>query len=223
MRFAIIDDLVSDSIMCYKALMSASKDYFKDIVIDSYASFEEYKHSEKKYYAVFLDIDLGSMMSGIQVFQQIDRDVKVIFVSCYDHYVFQAVHLIPYDYIRKETFPVEIHGVLAKLKNDYYFENHKVEFPKIGMLPINCILYFEAQGNKERCVTYNDEMIIRIPQKRLLEMLTFNGHCPFVRVNRSVIINCKNVAQVEESMVHMKNGEIFQLVSIKKELYIQKY
>lgn len=37
MRFAIIDDLVSDSIMCYKALMNASKEYFKDVVIDSYS------------------------------------------------------------------------------------------------------------------------------------------------------------------------------------------
>ena len=56
--------------------------------------------------------------------------------------------------------------MLAKLKNDYYFENHKVAFPKIGMLPVNNILYFEARGNKERCVTYNDEIIIRMPQKK---------------------------------------------------------
>lgn len=210
MKFAIIDDLISDSIMCYKALMAASKEHFKDVVIDSYSSFEEYKHSKEKYYAIFLDVDLGTKMNGIEVFQQIDKDVKVIFVSCYDHYVFQAVHLIPYDYIRKEVFPVEIHGVLAKLKNDYYFENHKVAFPRIGMFPVNNILYFEARGNKERCVTYNDEIIMRIPQKRLLEMLTFNGYCPFVKVNRSLIINCKNIAQVEASMVRMKNGETFQ-------------
>ena len=111
-------------------------------------------------------------------------------------------------------------AIACIMKNDYYFENHRVDLPKIGMLPVNCILYFEARGNEERCVTYNDEIIIRIPQKRLLEMLTFNGHCPFVRVNRSVIINCKNVAQVEESMVRMKNGEEFQYSDyIKRSIY----
>lgn len=218
-KIAIIDDSINDiSKLC--SYLSSYHSQIK-IVLNYFTSFDDYLKSTKDYYAIFLDIEIGSKENGIELASYIDKKTKIIYLTNYDSYVFDAAHQSPFDFIRKSYLKEEFSCLMDKLLLTYQNENYLLNFekPKLS-IRVDDILYFESNKNYEYCYLEHDCIKIRITQKELINKLEELPLAIFVKIHKTVIINCNKIKQITSSgTIIMKNGEILPItLRLKKEI-----
>lgn len=80
---------------------------------------------------LFLDIELGDG-SGFEVLESIDySEVRVVFVTAYEHYAIQAIKHNAFDYILKPILPEELNKTIDKIFED---ELKQSPYPKFSKL-----------------------------------------------------------------------------------------
>lgn len=218
-KIALIDDSIDD-ISKLSAYVSSYHSQIK-FVLNYFTSFNDYLKGSKDYYAIFLDIEIGSKENGIELARYIDKKTKIIYLTNYDSYVFDAVHQSLFDFIRKSYLKEEFSRLMDKLLLTYQNENYLLNFekPKLS-IRVDDILYFESNKNYEYCYLEHGCIKIRITQKELMSKLEELPLNIFVKIHKTVIINCNKIKQITSSgTIVMKNGEILPItLRFKKEI-----
>jgi len=195
---------------------------------------------------VFLDIE----MPGKNGFELLDElpviDFEIIFVTAYNDYTTQALHLSAVDYLlkpvnesllmeavkravkrignKKENLPLEafIHnmqqaGVSQKMKLCIPFSRG------IEVVDIQKIIYIEADGNYSN-IHFTDRPII-CASKSIYEYETLLEDCNFVRVHKSFVVNLDHISTYikgEGGIVVLSDGREVEVSRRKKELLLRK-
>ena len=161
---------------------------------------------------VFLDIEMPGM-NGFQLLEQVeDFNFEVIFITAYDAYTLNALHISALDYLLKPVDTQELKNALERFRKKLHATDHsqqvkeqlellrdsmKVEHAPtrlalttlqgIVFLKISEIIKVEALSNYSTFYLVNKQKIV--VSKTLKEFETILSLQNFFRVNRSCIVN----------------------------------
>lgn len=192
---------------------------------------------DKKPDIVFLDINMPNK-SGIEVLKEINNlnlNVRVIFVTAFDHFVFEALKNFAFDYLVKPIDRIELQETLIRYKLEKSKSNNYEEFlsslDKLNKIkiPVNFgslffdpdeIVYFEADG-AYTSIVLSDGKIETTSSNigRLEEKLKQNG---FFRISRSLLINLKFINRLDrktKTCTLVANNNTFTLEVPKKKMH----
>lgn len=165
---------------------------------------------------VFLDIQMPKL-NGFEMLELLDKHPVIIFTTAYDQYAIRAFEVNAADYLLKPFSPERFEEALDKarllLKNRgrqdeivrdlikhnqdtiEYLERIVVkEGPKIHIIPVESVIYIEAQ---------DDYVMIHSKEGNLLKQKTmkyFEEHLPpedFLRIHRSYIVSIPRIKKIE--------------------------
>ncbi|MDZ4811266.1 MAG: LytTR family DNA-binding domain-containing protein [Pseudomonadota bacterium] len=176
--------------------------------------------AERRPQIAFLDIRMPGA-NGIEVAYAIRQHAQIVFTTAYDEFAVKAFEAGAVDYLLKPIRPQRLAETVARLKErlaqpmpaafDVVLEALRLQLhpghgarerlrwitASIGgttrMLPIDDVLYFQAQDKYTCVVTANSEALIRTPLKDLLQTL---DERLFWQVHRSVIVRADAVDHV---------------------------
>lgn len=168
----------------------------------------------------FLDIRMPGI-SGLEVARAIKDHTRIVFTTAYDEFAIKAFEAGAIDYLLKPIRPERLEeavrrlqqrvtqpktpsldGVLDSLRLHLQPPRNKSErlrwiTASIGdttrLLPVDEVLYFQAQDKYTRVVTAGGDALIRVSLKELLETLDEEE---FWQVHRSVIVRAAAVDRV---------------------------
>lgn len=149
---------------------------------------------------VLLDIGLPDM-SGLEVARCIRMqfpDCEIIFITCHDNYVHEAVALYAADYITKPLNVARLKETIGRIKRQHGESDTVLEFPaETGIVFVreNDISMIEALGQKMRIYYRNGYMDVNCNLKTIDAKLGEN----FFRTSRSYIVNIQKVTAIKPS------------------------
>lgn len=176
----------------------------------SYAS----KHPDGNLY--FLDIELQDVINGLAVAQQlhvIDPRGHIVFVSAYEHYIWEAMHAHVFDYLLKpltdEAISACLQGVMKDRQEKPAFSRRLVvkSGERTLLLHQEEIIYLQVNGSYLTAVVTKGE-----PCKwygRLQQIAPLLDERLFVQINRNCLVGIRYVQEIDtgESTCLLVNGE----------------
>ena len=165
---------------------------------------------------LFLDIQMPGR-SGLEVARAASGRCHVVFVTGYDQYAVTAFESGAVDYLMKPvsaarlrtacdrlrgrlaSAPANLEALLAKLaesparRRDYLRWINVEAGPKVRLVTVEEICYFNADAKYTRVVTAERESLIRMTLKELLDVL---DPAEFWQVHRSTIVNVNAIEEV---------------------------
>ncbi|KPL13990.1 MAG: LytR family transcriptional regulator [Bacteroides sp. SM1_62] len=184
--------------------------------------------NEMKPDLVFLDIQMPKL-TGFEMLEVLEHHPAIIFTTAYDQYALKAFEHNALDYLLKpyskdrfdeavgkarervQSGDAESINRLVEHREQLEEEIHRVVVKsrsKIHVIPVNDIIYLEAQDDYVMVYTRNSK---HLKQKT---MKFFEAHLPaedFVRIHRSYIVRLSEISQMqlyekESYIVILKNG-----------------
>jgi two-component system, LytTR family, response regulator len=210
-RVIMVDDEPQNS----KALDIKLKELADDIEVVGVFNYPEKAVSAIKKLKpdlVFLDIEMPGM-NGFQLLEKLEQfDFEVIFVTAYNEYMLNALHISALDYLLKPVDTDELRNALARFRNRITLQNNRLgkkeqiellgetlrdqNAPKrlavatlqgITFLKIKEIVRVEALSNYSTFHLVNKQKIM--VSKTLKDFESLLAQQNFFRVNRSCIVN----------------------------------
>lgn len=169
---------------------------------------------------LFLDIQMPEV-NGIEFAKKLSEDTLIIFTTAYSNYALDSYEVDAIDYLvkpisigrfKKAVEKAQSYYDLLKLRNDNYQINSidaESIFVKSGHkffnVSINDILYIE--GLKDYVVLHMEEqkIVVNITMKSILSQMPDQT---FIQVNKSYIINIKQIDSFDSNDVVIKGHEI---------------
>jgi DNA-binding LytR/AlgR family response regulator len=163
---------------------------------------------------IFLDIKMPTI-SGIEFIKSLPHPPMVVFTTAYSEYAVLSFELDAIDYLLK---PFSLSrflkacnkaNELLKLQNGVASEQSRSVFIKSGYEKVNLriddILYVESVGNYVQFVTRDKNIVSRLTMNEAQELLPA---AEFVRIHRSFIVSCNNIARADKRSVWIGNVEL---------------
>jgi DNA-binding LytR/AlgR family response regulator len=163
----------------------------------------------------FLDIRMPGL-SGLDVARAIGGRAHVVFVTAYDEYAIAAFEEGAVDYLLKPVTaermakvvarlktrlaatPLDLEALLARLVNPPTATHLKWIRASLGnamrMLPVEEVLFFQAEDKYTKVVTADGEALIKKPIKELFDALDPEA---FWQIHRGTIVSLRAIARVE--------------------------
>ncbi len=171
---------------------------------------------------VFLDIQMPGL-NGLQVAEALDPEIRVVFVTAYDEYAVKAFEAAAVDYLLKpvddarlaltiERLRVaasaeektalssaisQVLGQLSRPESDYLQWLKAQQGGSTQLVPVDSVIYFQADGKYTTVVTTGGEHLIRTSIKELEESLDPNR---FWRVHRGTIVRVEEIAEAHRDL-----------------------
>ena len=178
----------------------------------------------------FLDVRMPGL-TGIEVARRIDGAARVVFVTAYGDHALAAFDAGAIDYVMKPVDPERLARTVAKLRagldapagagiepsamadllrklatqlrSEPPLETIQAGVGKeVRFIPVDDVLFFEADARYTRVVHQSGEALIRTPLKELLARLATDR---FWQVHRSIIVNQRAIA----SAIRQDDGAMF--------------
>ena len=175
---------------------------------------------------VFLDIQMPGL-SGLQVAEALDPEIRIVFVTAYDEFAVQAFDAAAVDYLlkpvedarlattierlkaasseaekaaEKEALSTAISQVLGQLKQPASNHLQWLKAQQGGttqLVPVDSVIYFQADGKYTNVVTASEEHLIRTSIRELEEAL---DPSLFWRVHRGTIVRVEEIAEANRDL-----------------------
>ena len=194
--------------------------------VSCFSSGEELLFDYRPYHAVFLDIDMEGM-NGIETgkaVRQMDREVKIVYLTAYRDYVAGAFAVHAFQYLLK---PVNHKNMISTLEEVFRYVKSPekmtvLDFRTVdGMvcLPTEEIYYFGYFNRRIRIVTGREEyfMVNRIGE--VYERMKEYG---FSMPHKSFVVNMQHEKNVKGSQIYLDNGMELPLSQKKQKLWKQE-
>jgi two-component system LytT family response regulator len=177
---------------------------------------------------VFLDIQMPKI-TGFEMIELIDHRPMIIFSTAFDQYAIKAFEMNASDYLLKPYDKARFSEAIKKAQSKFAIQssasidNPTIQYPqredtldrivvklgnKINIIPVNDIIYIEAQDDYVSIHTADGKYLKQMTMKYL------EAHLPenlFVRTHRSYIAAINEIDKIEayekESYIlHLKQG-----------------
>lgn len=211
MKAVIIDDDL-DFVNTLKNYLRELSIIFLDIEVNNY---------DQEFELYFLDIDMPQI-DGISYAKNIKQKyplARIIFISHRSDLVFDAIHVFPFSFIRKEKLKEELPMVLNKLLE---IENGKEKILQISnefTLPVDNIYYIEKKGSYAFIYTMKNVYKLRESLSFIFECL--NSY--FIYINKGTIVNMKYVKSYKKEVLYLINGVTLYMSRGKRNEFIIAY
>ena len=177
---------------------------------------------------VFLDIRMPGL-TGLEVASRLDAKTHVVFVTAYDQYAVDAFDRQAADYLLKPVSDDRLIRTIARLKARFAQGELPVGVAEIlkqlatglppaksahlrwiraslgeavRQIPVDDVLYFQAQDKYVSVYTREGESLIRTP---LSELQTQLDPDEFWQIHRSTIVNVKRISATTRDVIDRKS------------------
>lgn len=159
--------------------------------------------------ALFLDIDLPGLnrMEIAEKIREIDRYVKIIFISKKNELAYKGYLYNAFRFVRKSNLEQDLCEAVKSLNESFSMQRKFLVFKTSkgeAVRTVEDIKYFEFKTHYINVVC-NDE-IIRIygTLREYEEQIGNNG---FIRIHKSYLVNFRYIHSVEKNIVFLSSGE----------------
>lgn len=169
----------------------------------------EINNDDDEFDLYFLDIDMPEV-DGIAYAKNIKMKfphARIVFVSYRSDLIFDAIHVFPFSFIRKEYFKEELLAVLDRIRELEMQEEKVLSIHDQLSIPLDHICYIEKKGSYAYVNTENHVYKLRKSLNTLFDFL--NRH--FVYINKGTIINLCYVDSYQNDEIRLINGTILYL------------
>lgn len=170
--------------------------------------------NEIKPQLVFMDIQMPKL-TGIEILELLDHKPSIIFTTAYDQYAVKAFEANAIDYLLKpfsqDRFTIAVNKAIEKINQNSQqvissvitaLEPHQTKMEriavrsgsKIQVIPVEDILYFEADGDYVKMHTKSGNFLKEKTMKYLEAHLDSSK---FIRIHRTYIANVETIQRVE--------------------------
>lgn len=214
-RFAICDDDLNAITALHILLKNLEIRYDIDYEITPYNDpkklLADYQTSGM-FHAIFLDVEMPGM-NGLELAHHlrnnVDKQVKIVFVSNYPQYMQDSFPTNPYDYLTKPLQESEIEKIVARLHKDYEDSFvYKAVIHADGteeFLNIRDIYYIKTTEGLSRNLIFalkDSEIICR---GNLNEWIKELAEHHFVSPHRSCLVNLEHIHFINNGIITMTN------------------
>ena len=210
---AICEDNFSSLSYIEQSIKKFLSSHGQHCVISSYSSsFNLYNLIQEgmRFHLYFLDIDMPRI-NGLTLASKIrslDLEASIMFISAKEEYVFDAIKVQPFRFIRKSHFQSD----LSEALEEYLRQNETEKEDRILTLEIqneiyrfsiHDIMYIQSKDNYLDIVTDKNHVLIRYKisdMERLLESYQF------LRIHKSYLVNYRYIYTLQGKTVTLENG-----------------
>lgn len=196
-----------------------------EVQVRSFRSGEELLKDYRPYQAVFLDIDMKGM-NGIETgkkIREIDKTVKIIYLTAYRDYVAGAFRVHAFQYLLKPVKEKEVHQVLK----DIFEYGQPMGYEALDFqtgkgllcLPTDEIYYFEYRERKVQIVTKDE---VYSMQERISNIEKRMKSYGFSMPHQSFVVNMLHVKNVSTGRILLDNGTEIPLAQKKQKVWKQE-
>lgn len=200
--------LVEDEPLARQELSDQLASFPQIQIVGEAGSYAEAKQviRNRKPDLVFLDIDLGTH-SGFDLLEEIDPEIKIIFVTAYDEYAIRAFEINALDYLLKPVWPDRLEKCIDRLGNpfseklpeqlqtlDQILVKMRSSSHFIKVADLSCI---EACGDYTRL--YSQKGVSGLVHHTLSRWLKRLPERQFVRIHKSYIVNINLVKEIKKT------------------------
>lgn len=182
-------------------------------IISSYSSsFNLYNLIQEgiRFELYFLDIDMPKVngLTLASAIRQLDEHAAILFVSAKEEYVFEAIKVQPFRFIRKSHFQSD----LCEALEEYLRQNQTEKDADIVTVEaqneiyrffVRDILYIQAKDNYLDIVTNKKSTLIRY---KISDMETLLAPYQFLRIHKSYLVNYRYIYTLQGKVVTLENG-----------------
>ena len=224
-KIAICDDIKSTCDEIKDIILNISKGTLSEnISIDIFYSGEalisDIREEENLYDLIFLDIELGGKINGVEVGRIIrgemdDYITQIVYISSKNNYDRQLFDVQPLHFLQK---PIDV----IKIENDIKLaikisrkENRFFEFKNlrnITKVPYKDILYFESRGREIILVSCKTQYIFYNNIHSLSKILPDF----FIYPHRSYLVNYELITCFKFEELVMSNGDVIPISRNKR-------
>lgn len=166
----------------------------------------EINNNDDKADLYFLDIDMPDI-DGIAYARNIKNkypDARIVFVSYRSDLIFDAIHVFPFSFIRKEYLKEELMPVLKKIQELETQEKKLLPIHDQLSIPLDHICYIEKKGSYAYIHTENHIYKLRKSLNMIYDFL--NSY--FVYINKGTIVNLRYVDGCQKDEIRLINGTV---------------
>lgn len=161
---------------------------------------------------LLLDIDMPGL-NGWDIAGQLSHTMKqadqkplLVFVTSHDELVYDSLQFHPFGFVRKGYVDSELPRVLQDCVQELAGHERHFCFHTANAdvtLPLNEIMYFEAEGNYIRLYTDTGEYRFRDTLSAIENALSDSG---FVRIHKGFLVNQSSVRKLTSEDADLRNG-----------------
>lgn len=163
------------------------------------------RYIERKWIDVlFLDIDMPEM-TGFELAKQLlekNPEICIVFVSGYDHFVYDVFEFQPFAFLRKERISLDLPKILHRLADKYDTEKKATKVNTVkGEQEIDTreVLYIKSQGNYYILYLRNGrELSCRGTMRDAEGIFSSYG---FFRIHSAFLVNLDHIERLERTCV----------------------
>lgn len=157
----------------------------------------------------FLDIDMPGI-NGFDIATVLNsklKNIKLIFISNFDNFVYTSLKFKPFRFIRKSVIDNELKEAFESSLNEILIYNG---FLILGNKYLNekifysDILYIESKGNYVEIVTVNEQRYLHRTTLGVLYDDLYNYD--FVRIHSGFVVSMNKIKFVRSDIVELQNG-----------------
>lgn len=169
--------------------------------------------SKEEIDAVIMDIELGECL-GFDVVKELvelKKDIMIVYMSNYDHYVFKSFACRPLGFVRKKCVEQDLPRALFIMCNEWNKRNRTFTFTVKGeeyKVILSKVCAVEMQGHTMYIEMVNDTITLNYSMAKIEKELHESG---FIKVRRGVMVNPLMINNIDNSMVYMLNHKNYPI------------
>ena len=176
--------------------------------------------------ALFLDIDMPEM-SGFDVAKTVCEeypDIKIVFVSAYDNFVYSSFEYYPFAFLRKSHLAEEFPKIFSRLAEKLIKSDHQIRLVTtegIKSVDSNSILYVESERNY--CTVhliYGTKYFCRSTLTSFEKEIAGGD---FFRIHAAFIVNLEHVERIMEDSTVLVQNQILPIAQKRAKEFKKAY
>ena len=175
---------------------------------------------------IFLDIDLNFEMNGINIGSSLKYKfpkIIIVFVSMHEEFVFPALSIGFFQFIRKKQYDIDIIKVLNQIEF-FLRENLKKICIKMEgrdyVIRLSDIRYIMSIGHDLYINTYKKEYLIHSSLKKFMDRISF---VELVQIERSLVVNLNFIKRMNKTNILTLNDEEYSVGRKYQDELVRKY
>lgn len=212
LKIAVCEDIILERLDIIKKIKTALQKLSCDFDVEEFSSGEQLLNYNGYFDVIFLDIKLQKL-SGIAAARELRKTnikSKIIFVTSFKEYVFEAFDVCAFHYLLKPVSQEKISSILSKILHEAHSDelNNLYIIIKKGKDTIKILLdkiyFFEVQNRiviihtKDSIIEYYDKI------SNIESSISKNN---FFRCHRSYIVNLKYIKKFCKTEILLDNDE----------------